>query len=1390
MSREVKAPDGMIIYNVPDNITDEEAVKIYNKKEIKLDLDEDLPQKEIEQIKEEDSDVSYAADFGRAITRIGSVGPKMVADAVNTTAKLFGAKDDVISDKFRKSVNYSFANAYADIVPDVKVSDIMDEETKVRPTKTAVGVTTEIAPYFIGGSAIYGSKLLQSLPVIVKGAIAGGTVDQLLYTGEEGNIFNALNESEFLQAKGMAKDITEFLATDEDDSALEERIKLMAEGLIIGGAIDSIISAPKFLSKAKQMFNRRPSQLTAEEQSEVFIDYLKEAKEDVQYKSRKTEDLGFKETAETASQVAQQNSGNLRRFMQQVFTSRGYWTPAAFNAFEDSQYAQRQIVAESENIANRLQKSLRSIGDEASTKEASEKVQQALKDELGFHPIVTEADKINYVSVNYNVSKEIAEEILNARKLIDDMSKTLANSSIPDQEFKETILNNAGSYLRRSYRLYEDSGYKPSENIVQQAEDYLVQQQLKKAKDMDIEEAYSIARGQIDAILKSGKDATEVTDYYSKVRRVNTEILKKKEDIPEPIRKLMGEITEPSENIVLTVSKLARLTENNQFFESLNRFGINKYIFKDPMERNGVEYVTQITGTNSVLDGKYTTPEMLKAIKERESVLLQGPNVGLVKFLRNFSTAKGGSQAAKTIYSHVTHLRNILGGAQFGIANGVNPFGTDGLKTFQVLKNRIARGGEKELDSLYEKYLRLGIINTNVRVNEFRALLDTGYSSDADSLLDNLSKKLEGYGFSKEAQRLPAEVYMAVDDFYKIANFNSELETLKKAFPDESLDVLESKASKIVQNTFPNYDRVPKGIKALRYMPVGNFVAFPTEMWRTSSNIIKQAAEEINSGNNTLKARGLQRLAGFSTAMAGTGVIASSAAQLAGFSNEEADAVQKLSETPWSKAPRNIVRIDDKVYVNDTQFIDSYSPIKTPFLEIYRGVQEGELKGQDLDEYLATSLFNATKSLLAPYAGESIITEAMSDIFIALKDPEGRTPSGQPLFVPGKPKTDQMIDGIAHIISAFEPGSFTSIRNLAQAAFETPNRTTGKPKDLNAELFTNLTGIRFTEFSTEDSLTYATKQYLYERRLPISMKADYTKEPASVREDYINREKQQYKNQQEFYLKIKAAETLMGRPNTVKILKDSGLSSKEIGAILSGYFRPEKPTMNMVVDILMKTPFTERESKKEFISDLFSVYADFQKTKLIPVDEEEGNLRQQTEEIFRREEFARGGEVRIPQAPNEPDERIDKMTGLPYNIQAGKAFIDDEDPEKRMLFSEGGIISKALGIKDEDISWAKNLGKSYGKDEELDGRGDAARHLALGWLAKKAEYPNAAKFAINAREYIEFDRMKNMDIANNKKGFEIDAEDKESVEKIIKQMIEDKEAKFMSPQESRKARGY
>ena len=61
----------------------------------------------------------------------------------------------------------------------------------------------------------------------------------------------------------------------------------------------------------------------------------------------------------------------------------------------------------------------------------------------------------------------------------------------------------------------------------------------------------------------------------------------------------------------------------------------------------------------------------------------------------------------------------------------------------------------------------------------------------------------------------------------------------------------------------------------------------------------------------------------------------------------------------------------------------------------------------------------------------------------------------------------------------------------------------------------------------------------------------------------------------------------------------------------------------------------------------------------------------------RRAPYDKGGLVEVESAASEPDERIDKVTGRPYDSQAGDAFIDQEDREERSRYVVGGLTRAA-----------------------------------------------------------------------------------------------------------------
>jgi hypothetical protein len=105
----------------------------------------------------------------------------------------------------------------------------------------------------------------------------------------------------------------------------------------------------------------------------------------------------------------------------------------------------------------------------------------------------------------------------------------------------------------------------------------------------------------------------------------------------------------------------------------------------------------------------------------------------------------------------------------------------------------------------------------------------------------------------------------------------------------------------------------------------------------------------------------------------------------------------------------------------------------------------------------------------------------------------------------------------------------------------------------------------------------------------------------------------------------------------------------------------------------------------------------------------------------KRSVYKTGGEVLdVPNAPSEPDQRIDKMTGMPYNQQAGTAFTDIEDrqdPLQRMNFVAGGlakIISKSL----------KDVIKDYSKRMVRDEEAEEAAEEILSVYRSNADMPS------------------------------------------------------------------
>ncbi len=132
----------------------------------------------------------------------------------------------------------------------------------------------------------------------------------------------------------------------------------------------------------------------------------------------------------------------------------------------------------------------------------------------------------------------------------------------------------------------------------------------------------------------------------------------------------------------------------------------------------------------------------------------------------------------------------------------------------------------------------------------------------------------------------------------------------------------------------------------------------------------------------------------------------------------------------------------------------------------------------------------------------------------------------------------------------------------------------------------------------------------------------------------------------------------------------TSLLTRSVGTVLAD----KVPGMSAFNTVEKFTGFNPREPIDEYFADPLDEFLKAQ----VP------ERRKKSKNRDASKYFKTGGEVNVPNAPEEPDERIDKFTGLPYNEQAGIAFKDEEDPLKRLGLAGGGTINslERLGFKE------------------------------------------------------------------------------------------------------------
>ena len=464
----------------------------------------------------------------------------------------------------------------------------------------------------------------------------------------------------------------------------------------------------------------------------------------------------------------------------------------------------------------------------------------------------------------------------------------------------------------------------------------------------------------------------------------------------------------------------------------------------------------------------------------------------------------------------------------------------------------------------------------------------------------------------------------------------------------------------------------------MRELPIGNFFSFPSEIIRTSTHIIKQASKEIASGNSVIARRGVDRLTGFIATQGMWSGVGAASATMAGLTSDEYEAINTLAETPYSNQHNKLIlKSEDNIHMLDLAFLTPYNLYQELASDLYHPIVTGELYGRELDDSLKQAAFNVTGELLEPYTNPAILSKSIMDVIHAFNDSDGRTPEGKRIFYnPENKSLDDLGMATAHIAAALIPGALQDGVKLAQTVAGSPstiNAQTGESRSIELEALANFTGLRFRKVDLDDMLRKHASDAHWDQRALGRISINHRTMPEEFVDNYHKRQESIKGIHQNLYRQVKAYQNLVGiGAGTYKpyeILKKGGLPASVSERIFIGHFVPESFSASQQFALSRKSPATRKEIREGF-EEIREIKRKYNWNYLFPNEDPDKEERNKKD---------KGGLVEdVPQVPEEPDERIDKLTGRPYNEQAGTAFIDEEDPVRRLGFLGGGLADNPI----------------------------------------------------------------------------------------------------------------
>ncbi len=655
------------------------------------------------------------------------------------------------------------------------------------------------------------------------------------------------------------------------------------------------------------------------------------------------------------------------------------------------------------------------------------------------------------------------------------------------ESVKNLILKNPGFAESKRLVLEASGGAKAT------AKDPAFVKALDEEAEKLMSDILSAARGNF-----FGKTLTpdEIINRIARTLKINKPNLISNREIPEAVQEMLGKSNDLRSTVLDTAMQASKAKFNKRVGDALYKDGIEQgWLFTSREEARikgnilGGEIsklakdYTSLASKGKIFDEEVYAPKQIaQQIRETLNVMNRGGEDNFYKIMlesgyKQLMAAKGAGQYVKTILSPVTQIRNVTSGPMFILNSGLLGSKANIKDHVRIIMDDIFPKGTASQE--YKDYIQDGIyhgvFDENVVTQEMKLIFDSAKSRKlsvdgfvramTESKLGEKATKLYQAGDNlwkswawKSYQDILTDVfnYKKVVKNGKIVDQSIDVKKVKKWFKDildedfvensirtgtkkSPTEILQEAAARYVTDAIPTYSKVGTFIKGVRKIPViGNFIAFPAEVIRTSARNLVLGAKELASDSAVLRQNGLRRL--FGTYMTNYGLyegLSAGASALTGVSMEKIEAYRRSFAPSYQKNSQLLpfsgdIEGDGNFKIWDFSFYNPYSYGTSGVRAVLNSYADGKLNKETAGEIAMTAIFGnsitgqrgALFEYLNPYFGEALATERLGDVILR----GGATREGKRIFAGTDNPMEKVERGIEHVLGAYTPGAFTSIK--------------------------------------------------------------------------------------------------------------------------------------------------------------------------------------------------------------------------------------------------------------------------------------------------------------------------------------------------------------------------